>query len=326
MLRFSAAQFAASPARGNNFVALGTFDGVHLGHQQLIREMVKAARRASLASAVITFRPHPLSVLSPAEAPEEILSFEDRARLIESLGVDALVTIPFTRTLADTTAEAFARDLLAGEFGSREVHVGFNFRFGASGRGDVSLLQALGERYGFAVRAQEAVTLEGEVISSTLIREKVRSGDVAGAARLLGRPHFVRGRVTPGAGRGRTLGFPTANLDVPSELLLPGKGVYATRVRLEDRLLASVSNLGTRPTFEGGRRVLETFILELDENLYGCELTVEFLAKIREERKFSSPEDLQARISKDIEIARRYFSPSPVVPLFVPGGGDGEDS
>jgi riboflavin kinase/FMN adenylyltransferase len=270
-------------------VAIGTFDGVHLGHQAVIDE----------ADTVLTFEPHPLEVLHPAALPKLIMPFSVKRDVIEGLGVQELVVIPFDREFASRSAESFVEDVLIGRLGARRVSVGENFRFGAKAKGDPALL---GGRDEFETRVVPLVEIDGETVSSTRIRAQVAAGDMEGARHCLGGPFMVEGTVVKGDRRGRELGFPTANVVPDDSLAIPGHGVYAA---FANGAPAAV-NVGVRPTFESGRGVLiETYLIDRDEDLYGQNLRVAFLRRLRGERRYPSAEELVAQMRRDVDEARR---------------------
>jgi riboflavin kinase / FMN adenylyltransferase len=270
-------------------VAIGTFDGVHLGHQAVIDG----------ADTVLTFEPHPLEVLHPAALPKLITPFEVKRDLIAGLGVEELVVIPFDREFTKVTAEAFLEDVLRGQLGAERVSVGENFRFGAKAKGDPELLRGHRE---FETRVVPLVEIDGETVSSTRIRAEVAAGEVAGARHCLGAPFMVEGEVVKGDQRGRELGFPTANLVPDDRLAIPGHGVYAA---FANGVPAAV-NVGVRPTFESGRGVLiETYLIDRDEDLYGQNLRVAFVERLRGEKRYPSVEELIAQMRRDVEDARQ---------------------
>lgn len=289
-------------------LAIGAFDGVHRGHQQVLSRLVAEARRCSGTAVVLTFHPHPQQVIRPGAAPPQLQTFEQQAELLEALGVDLLVRFPFTREVSLWTPEEFVREVLA-PLGARKVLVGENFRFGHRREGDFALLRRLGERFGFTVDACSVVTFRGHRISSTRIRRLLGAGCVEAAARLLGRPYELRGDVVMGDQRGRTLGFPTANLE-PENQLLPANGVYATRLEIEGRWWTGATNIGYRPTvrsrFQSPRPVVETYLLDFDGDLYGRYVKLAFCCRIRSEAEFSDLETLIRRIRRDILFIRRY--------------------
>lgn len=290
-------------------VTLGNFDGVHRGHQALVREAVAGARAACGTSVVLTFDPHPSRVLSPDRAPASLMTLDQKAEVLSGLGLDRLAVLPFTRELSEQEPDAFARDVLARALGARLVVVGSNFRFGRGRAGDVTRLRALGHSLGFAVRAVEPVWLEGGPISSSRVREALARGAVAPARDLLGRDFFVDGRVVRGDGRGRTIGVPTANLE-PLNEILPRAGVYACRVRTPDGVSRPAAvNIGRRPTFGQDAFTLEAHILGFEGDLYGAALRVAFVERLRDERKFPDTGALVAQIRGDIAQVLRMLGP-----------------
>lgn len=292
-------------------VTVGNFDGVHLGHQALAAVAVRDAGILGGTSVVLTFDPHPSRVLSPDRGPSALMTLAQKADVLRALGVDVLAILPFSRSVSDLPPEAFARLVLKGALGARLVVVGGNFRFGQGRRGDVSLLRQLGDSLAFRVEAVEPVLHEGSPISSTRIREALARGAVEAAGVLLGRPFAVEGLVVRGAGRGRTLGIPTANLESENETL-PGRGVYAAVASLPQRLpWNAVVNVGRRPTFGGGETTVEAHLLDFDQDLYGERLRLEFHHRLREERAFPGKDGLLVQIRADIDRARQLFGPSP---------------
>jgi riboflavin kinase / FMN adenylyltransferase len=270
-------------------VAIGTFDGVHLGHQAVIDD----------ADTVLTFDPHPLEILHPAALPKLIMPFSVKRDVIDGLGVDELVVIPFDADFAQRGAEDFVEHVLVERLGATKVSVGENFRFGAKAKGDPALLAAHGE---FETRVVPLVEVDGETVSSTRIRALVAAGDMQGARHCLGAPFMVEGEVVKGDQRGRELGFPTANFVPDDRLAIPGHGVYAA---FADGVPAAV-NVGVRPTFESGRGVLiETYLIDREEDLYGKTLRVAFVERLRGEKRFSDVDDLVVQMRRDVEDAKR---------------------
>ncbi len=270
-------------------VAIGTFDGVHRGHQAVIEG----------ADTVLTFDPHPLEILHPAALPKLITPFEVKRDVIEGLGVRELVVIPFDRDFAARSAEQFIEDVLIGQLTAKRVSVGENFRFGAKAQGDPAML---GRRAEFETRVVPLVEVDGETVSSTRIRAQVAAGDMEGARHCLGAPFMVEGTVVEGDQRGRELGFPTANIVPDDRLAIPGHGVYAA---FANGVPAAV-NVGIRPTFDSGRGVLiETYLIDRTEDLYGSTLRVAFVERLRGERRFPGVEELIAQMRIDVEDAKR---------------------
>ncbi len=278
-------------------VAVGTFDGVHRGHQAVIEG----------ADTVLTFDPHPLEILHPAALPKLIMPFGVKRDVIEGLGVEELVVIPFDREFSQRSAEEFIEGVLIETLGAAQVSVGENFRFGAKAKGDPAMLAAREE---FETRVVPLVETDGETISSTRIRALVAAGDMEGARHCLGAPFMVEGEVVSGDQRGRELGFPTANIVPDDTLAIPGHGVYAA---FADGVPAAV-NVGVRPTFETGRGVLiETYLIDRNEDLYGRTLRVAFVERLRGEKRFASVEELITQMRIDVEDAKRVcaaFEPS----------------
>jgi riboflavin kinase/FMN adenylyltransferase len=270
-------------------VAIGTFDGVHRGHQAVIKG----------ADTVLTFDPHPLEIIHPTALPKLIMPFGVKRDVIEGLGVDELVVIPFDQEFAQRSAEEFIEDVLIARLGAEQVSVGENFRFGAKAKGDPAMLAAREE---FETRVVPLVETDGETISSTRIRALVAAGDMEGARHCLGAPFMVEGEVVSGDQRGRELGFPTANIVPDDRLAIPGHGVYAA---FANGFPAAV-NVGVRPTFESGRGVLiETYLIDFEGDLYGTELRVAFVERLRGEKRFASVEELIAQMRLDVEDAVR---------------------
>jgi riboflavin kinase/FMN adenylyltransferase len=270
-------------------VAIGTFDGVHRGHQAVIKG----------ADTVLTFDPHPLEILHPAALPKLIMPFEVKRDVIEGLGVRELVVIPFDREFAQRSAERFIEEVLIERLGAERVSVGENFRFGAKAKGDPAMLA---DRSEFETRVVPLVEVDGETVSSTRIRALVAAGDMEGARHCLGAPFMVEGEVVSGDQRGRELGFPTANIVPDDRLAIPGHGVYAA---FANGVPAAV-NVGVRPTFESGRGVLiETYLIGYDGDLYGKDLRVAFVERLRGEKRFPGVEELIAQMRIDVEDAKR---------------------
>lgn len=285
-------------------MTIGNFDGVHRGHKKLLTYVVTRARALSLPSLAMTFDPHPQRVIMGPSAPPLILPMEERAKKMGNTGLDCLVCIGFTREFAHLTPSAFVRDFLVRVIKPAEVCVGPNFTFGRGAKGRVEDLVGYGERAGFAVTIIDTQRIGRAIVSSTRIRTLLYEGKVREAAGLLGYPYSITGTVVSGTGRGREMGFPTANIETTWEVFLKD-GVYAVRARLNGRPYAGALNLGTRPTFGGTRRTIEVFILNFSDNIYGKTMTVEFIERIRDEKAFKSVEDLIREIEKDVRKVRR---------------------
>jgi riboflavin kinase / FMN adenylyltransferase len=285
---------------------LGNFDGVHLGHQAVLRRAVEEGRRREARVVAATFEPHPRAVLAPGEQPKLLTTLELRREVLLSYGADEVWAIRFDRELSRKSPEEFVRDVLVGEIGAEAVVVGENFRFGYRAAGDVGDLERCmrslgGDAYAVAVRSEDG---KGG-ISSTRIRELVAGGEVEEAARLLGRPYVLRGEVVVGDRRGRSIGFPTANVLPDPAVVIPARGVYAGFVRVGKDVYAAATNVGVAPTFEGREDRVEAYLLDFEGDLYGRVVDVSFLRRIRPEEKFSGVEELRAQIARDVEEARR---------------------
>jgi riboflavin kinase/FMN adenylyltransferase len=277
-------------------LAVGEFDGVHVGHREVIRG----------ADTVLTFEPHPRTVVSPDSAPKLLTSLETKAELIAELGVQELVVIPFDGARAAQSAEDFVQSELVEHLDARSVSVGENFRFGHKARGDAALLQ---RQDAFATRVVELVELDGEIVSSTHIRGLVTAGNVAAAHRFLGAPFTMRGLIVHGDKRGRTLGFPTANLVPDAKLVVPDHGIYACRAEVDGETHVAAVNVGVRPTFTTGRGLLvEAYLLDFDADIYGKPLRLEFLDRLRGERRFDSVDALIEQMDRDVEETRRVVT------------------
>ncbi len=294
-----------SSAPGPVFLAIGVFDGVHPGHRAVVGRAVADARTAGGSAVGVTFHPHPMRVLRPERPPRLLTATQHKVALLRECGLDALLVMEFTREFAATPPERFIEALHGACDGLREICVGHEWSFGKERAGNLELLDRLGERLGFEEVGVPAVRVDGEIVSSTLIRAAVEEGNLERARRLLGRAFTVLGTVVEGRRIGRSLGFPTANLSAHNEQF-PPNGVYAVRARLDSKTLPGVVNIGTRPTIHPGsvERVLELHMLDFDEEVYGREIEVEFRQRLREEMKFSGIEALQAQIARDIAAAR----------------------
>ncbi len=293
-------------------VAVGNFDGVHRGHQALVTEVVRHARATAACALVLSFDPHPSQVVGGGRTPATLMTLEQKAEALAGLGVDRMVVLPFTPALAMQPPRRFAEVVLRDAVRAARVVVGTNFRFGHRRAGDVEALRGLGAELGFAVDAMPPVVEGGRPISSSRIREALGAGDVLGAAGLLGRPYAVDGTVVKGAGRGRTIGIPTANLQLVNEIT-PAEGVYACWFRgggAAGAARPAVVNIGRRPTFGEGHPTIEAHVLDFDGDLYGAPVRLELIARIRGERRFPGPEALVARIREDIAHARVLLGPS----------------
>lgn len=288
-------------------VSVGTFDGLHVGHQKILQSVRERARATGQRAAVVTFDPHPMRVLHPERAPQMIQTLSQRLAGFEQIGLDAALVLRFDRALSLVSPEEFIERILVGGLRAGDILVGDNFRFGHRGAGDVRLLSEFGKRDGFGVEVIPPVEVAGQIVSSTAIRGAVAGGNVAAAIPLLGRAFSLTGEIGAGAGRGRTILFPTLNL-APEQELLPKLGVYATECSVGGKLYSSVTNVGTRPTFNGAGVTVESHLFGFGENLAGGRMEVRFHTRIRDEQKFSGADALRAQIALDIEAARKFFS------------------
>ena len=298
--------FAGWP-RGPLHLAIGVFDGVHVGHQALVRSVAERARGERATPMAATFDPLPIEVFAPAAPPSALSDVDERTALLLEAGARAVAVFHFTREFAALMPDEFgARLAAAGEV--RRVCVGDDFQFGRDRAGDVATLRALGAKHGFTVDVAKPVLVDGVIVSSTRIRNALLAGSVESAARLLGRPYAVTGVVEHGDKRGRALGYPTINLEVPPSRLLPRDGIYAVWATVDGRRVMAASSLGVRPTFGGGTRRLEAFLLDFEGDLYGDRIRIEFVKRLRDELRFESAEALTEQIAKDVDETRRALS------------------
>jgi riboflavin kinase / FMN adenylyltransferase len=295
---------------GPSAVTIGKFDGLHTGHRSVLRAVRDAADAAGLTSTVLTFDRNPLSVLAPERCPEALVSNEQKRELLADAGIEATVMLHFDRAFSTQTPEQFVQNILVDSLHARVVFVGADFRFGARGAGNVALLQQLGPSLGFQVSVVEAMSLDGRHrVSATIIRQLLTTGDVAAAARLLGRPHTVRGTVIRGEQRGRTLGFPTANLSPKLEGFIPADGVYAGWLTVDGDKLPAAISVGNNPTFDGvPERQVEAHVLDRDLDLYDKTVEVSFVSRIRGMEKFDGVDALVAQIGRDVSQVRALVS------------------
>ncbi|HEX2025954.1 MAG TPA: bifunctional riboflavin kinase/FAD synthetase [Actinomycetota bacterium] len=295
---------AGLPIDGPSALTIGFFDGVHLGHRAVIGRTVDAAVEGNLRPVAVTFDRHPLRTLSPGKVPPLLTTLRRKAQLIEALGIDTLFVLEFTEEVSRWSPEAFVDRILLEGLGARRVVVGANFTFGHKAAGNLEVLTDLGRGRGFDVDGIGLFTLDGRRVSSTSIREALAEGDLGWPERALGRRYAVEGTVVPGAGRGRGLGFPTANLRTPDGLLLPRRGVYAGRASHGERSWPAAINVGTNPTFGGEPLHVEAHLVGFDGSLSGEVLSVEFWARLRDEIRFDSADSLVRQIADDVERTR----------------------
>ena len=301
-------ELQASVTPGEHALSIGVFDGVHRGHQMLIGHMLDEARKRHLTGGVITFHPHPLTVVRPEIKISYLESLERRVELLSNLGVDFVSVLQFTSELQQVSAEDFAR-LLVEEAGLRLLVVGEDFRLGRGGEGTVEVLTALGEELGYEVLPVPLLGDNSDRVSSTRVRNALAAGEMEEVGDLLGRSFFLRGPVLHGDERGRQIGFPTLNIGVSADRWLPPNGVYITRAHVGDREFHACTNIGIRPTFEGdSRRLVETHLLDFEGDLYGELVTVELLHRLRSEQKFNGIDELTAQIQQDLVATREWFA------------------
>jgi riboflavin kinase / FMN adenylyltransferase len=293
--------------RRRSVVTIGNFDGVHLGHQQILRSVIDRARKTGSLAAVLTFYPHPARVLRPADAPALLGTLDQRLAAIDAAGIDAALVVRFDAGLANVSPGDFVRRFLLETMNARAVLVGGNFRFGHRGAGDVNLLGELGQGLGFQVEIVPPVLVGGVVVSSTAIRQAIGEGRVDDARRMLGRPYALEGEIRTGTGQGRKLVVPTLNLATEQEVL-PKNGVYATEAVVGGKTYRAATNIGVRPTFDGARITIESHLFDFREDLSSGKLEARFWQRLRDERKFSGPAELREQVLRDIEQARRFFA------------------
>jgi riboflavin kinase/FMN adenylyltransferase len=309
-------------AAGGTVVTVGSFDGVHLGHQAILGEVVERAARRGVPGVLVTFEPHPAAVLGRGEAPARLTTDPERAEVVTELGIERLLVVRFDRELAEQSAEAFVREFLLGRCGMLELVLGADHGFGKDRRGDSRTLPALGERLGFGVSVVAPVTdALGEAIKSTRIRAAIAEGDLARAAAWLGRPYRLTARVVRGAGRGRTIGVPTINLEGPApEKALPPDGVYAARVEWGGGTAGAMLNQGPRPTVGDARRSLEAHLFGIEEELEGRTVRLEWVERLRDIRRFPSLDALKEQLAQDREHALAILAGRPETSTARPTG------
>jgi riboflavin kinase / FMN adenylyltransferase len=293
---------------GRCVLTVGVFDGVHRGHQALIRAAVERGRELGLPVVLMTFDPHPAEVVRPGSHPAELTTLRRRSELVEELGIDVFFVLPFTPAVMATPAEVFVHDTLVDRLHVAAVVVGENFRFGHGNAGDVALLRDLGSRFGFSARGLGLVSEDDVTVTSTYVRSCVDAGDVRAAAEALGRPHRLEGVVVHGEGRGGSeLGYPTANLDVAGHGAVPGDGIYAGWFNLGTRRSPAAISIGTNPTFSGKVRTVEAFVLDEGGNFYGRRVAFDFVERIRSTERFDSVEALIEQIGRDVARTREIL-------------------
>ncbi len=288
-------------------VTIGVFDGMHRGHVQMVGHAVRRAREMGVPSVLMTFDPHPSEVVRPGSHPAQLTTLRRRAELVEQLGVEVFFVLPFTVELSRVPADEFVHTVLVERLHVAEVVVGENFTFGHKAAGDIELLRSLGRRFGFTAEGVGLLSQSELTFSSTYIRSCIDAGDVAAAGTALGRPHRVEGIVVRGDQRGRSLGYPTANLSTPRHAAIPADGVYACRFVHRGRELGAAVSIGTNPTFSGRERRVEAYVLDLQEDFYGERVAVDFVERLRGMCRFDTPEELVAQIDDDVVRTRKVL-------------------
>lgn len=284
-------------------ITIGNFDGVHKGHIEIFRHLKNRSRTLDLPAVVVTFEPHPLKVLSPGTSPPMITTFDQKASLIAGAGIDCLAVASFTPQFAQMKADDFVRDILCDSLGMRHMVIGHDYAFGRGREGNYKTLEKIGAERGFTFEDMNPIGEEGIVFSSSLVRRMVADGDVESASRILGRYHTISGSVVHGREIGQTIGFPTANISTPNELI-PADGVYAVMVSLEGQLVKGACNIGLNPTFDGGTHTIEVYLLDFSDRIYGREISVSFIQRLRDVRKFPDASALMLAIRQDVERTR----------------------
>ena len=288
-------------------LTIGTFDGIHLGHQSILKNLIEEAKRFGLRSALLTFEPHPQTVIRPERSPHMriLTTIDEKEKILENLGLDALIVAQFDQSLASLSGEEFIQRILLDKIGMSKCVIGHDHAFGKNRSGNFELIKKMSLKGDYVVEQIETFTHDGLVVKSTLIRNLIKEGRVDQANQLLGRPYRYHGTVVKGDGRGRTIGYPTANVSGDPLKLVPKSGVYACRASVKGGNFNAVTNIGTRPTFKGDERLLiEVHIFDFNDDLYNSEIGIEFLYRIRDERKFSTTSELQKQIEDDIKTAK----------------------
>jgi riboflavin kinase/FMN adenylyltransferase len=290
----------------NGVLTLGNFDGLHLGHQKILQTFTDRARDSGVQAMVFTFEPHPLKILAPDRCPPLLTTFHEKMKLLQKSNVDVVICAHFTEELASQHPEEFIRSTLWEKLRVKEVYVGYNYTFGRGRKGTIAMLDEYSRHYPFRVHVVEEVNIQGENVSSTAIRNYIREGNIEKANLLLGRPYTLTGKVMPGCGRGRTLGFPTANI-APGIKLIPKYGVYLVRILIHEKTYNGVANIGPRPTFGDPSPGVEVYIFDLQANLYQQFLEIELIKRIRDEISFPNAGSLVQQIRQDVKDAHQIF-------------------
>ncbi|MZH46596.1 MAG: bifunctional riboflavin kinase/FAD synthetase [Nitrospinae bacterium] len=287
-------------------IAIGNFDGVHVGHQALFRKTAELATENEGTSIAFTFEPHPLKIIAPEKVPPLLTHFKKKMELIESFGINLVICADFTRKFADQQPRDFSKNILFEKIGVKEVVVGFDYAFGRGREGTIPYLKKMGEEFGFKVHVVDPFQVNGQTVSSSHVRELIESGEVEASSQFLGRDYSITGPVVSGYKTGQAIGFPTANIDT-SKVQIPGTGVYAVRVVHEDNAHDGVANIGFNPTFNRDRLSVEVHIFDFNQVIYNHEIEVQFVARIRSEKTFKSADDLVVQIKQDIDKAREIL-------------------
>jgi riboflavin kinase/FMN adenylyltransferase len=289
-------------------ITIGNFDGVHIGHRELLKKIKTDCLSRGLQFVVVTFTPHPQKILQPGKERFLINSYDQRKTLLSELGVDHLVEVMFTRDFSTLSPEVFLKDYLLSYPALRNIYLGYDFAFGANKQGGFDLVKSICENRGIEVEIQPKFEFKGHVVSSSLIREKILAGDVDEVEEILGSKFQLEGVVVKGEGRGKKIGFPTANIQVSSDLIVPDKGVYVTRTIYKGMTYQSVTNIGNNPTFKISNQIhIETNIFDFDADIYGETLNIEFISKVRDEKKFATVNDLIEQIKQDVQFSREFL-------------------
>ena len=292
-------ELANMTPQGDTLLTIGVFDGVHAGHRYLLKQLRERAAEENLLSGVVTFNPHPQSVLHPDDQLPWLSDLDDRVTILQELGMNIVAVLTFTPKLARLSAREFM-SLLKRYLRMRGIMVGPDFVLGRAAEGNINLLRTLGDEMKFTVEVIPPYTINGEVVSSTLIRQALIQGDMNKVERLMGRHFYLKGKVITSNKRGRVLGFPTANMDINPQQALPSNGIYATITQVSGKQFSSATDIGTRPTFGEGKKLVETHLLNYTGNLYGKEIRVEFVQKLRDEKRFDSSDELKTQIEEDV--------------------------
>ena len=288
-------------------VALGNFDGIHIGHQKLIKRTVDNSKSSGLKSVVFTFLNHPKNLTTRVDTVKNIVNSKEKIEIIKGLGVDYLVAIEFNKTILSLSPEDFVKKILIGKLNMKEAHCGFHYQFGYKASGTTELLIKIGDEYDFGIHILEAVRVDGELVSSTKIRELISTGKVCECQKYLGRPYSLDGTVVVGNQIGHKIGFPTSNILIDESMIIPPNGVYITNSYFEGEKYNSVTNIGIKPTVGENKRSIESHLLNFSKNIYDEEIKIEFMQKIRNERKFDNVSKLVEQIKADVKKTKEYF-------------------